>query len=225
MASRRRKYGKRAGAFVREEMHSLRRGSTHVRSPEQAVAVGLSRARAAGVRVPLKNPKLTLKQAQYESAALGFSITRNVYGEYVVRPIGQTGLPLRVYYTSDLDDALGTARAEARQRGISVKGNPPESFNVSVTYDVVSPESAEVGDFEETGFEREPEDMTLRDTISLIRNYAPFDSPQVRGTSLTLYQADGDTNYRTGEVTRYAVHVEASTHNITRLLTFIRKYL
>lgn len=54
---KKRRYGKRAGEFVREEMHALRRGSTHVRSAAQAVAAGLSRARAAGVRVPLPNAR------------------------------------------------------------------------------------------------------------------------------------------------------------------------
>lgn len=50
------RYGKRAGAFVAAEMRSMRRGSRRVRSPAQAVVVGLARARRAGVRVPRKNP-------------------------------------------------------------------------------------------------------------------------------------------------------------------------
>jgi hypothetical protein len=44
----------RAGEYVREEMHSLKRGSSHVKSRKQAIAVGLSRARKKGVRVPRK---------------------------------------------------------------------------------------------------------------------------------------------------------------------------
>jgi hypothetical protein len=41
-----------AGEFVREEMHSLRQGtSRHVKSARQAIAVGLSEARRAGVKV------------------------------------------------------------------------------------------------------------------------------------------------------------------------------
>lgn len=53
--TRRRRYGKRAGQFVREEMHRVGR-SAHVRTSKQAIAVGLSRARRAGVRVPQGNP-------------------------------------------------------------------------------------------------------------------------------------------------------------------------
>lgn len=52
-----RRYGRRAGQYVREEMHRLGK-SAHVRSRSEAVAVGLSRARRAGVRVPRANPSV-----------------------------------------------------------------------------------------------------------------------------------------------------------------------
>jgi hypothetical protein len=41
-----------AGEFVREEMHKIRRGAHGARSPEQAIAIGLSEARRAGVDLP-----------------------------------------------------------------------------------------------------------------------------------------------------------------------------
>jgi uncharacterized protein DUF6496 len=41
-----------AGEFVREEMHRIRRGEHGARSPEQAIAIGLSEARRAGVVLP-----------------------------------------------------------------------------------------------------------------------------------------------------------------------------
>jgi hypothetical protein len=44
-----------AGEFVREEMEHIREGKHGARSPEQAIAIGLSKARRAGV--PLKPPK------------------------------------------------------------------------------------------------------------------------------------------------------------------------
>jgi hypothetical protein len=44
-----------AGEFVHEEMEHIRRGKHGARSPEQAIAIGLSKARRAGV--PLKPPK------------------------------------------------------------------------------------------------------------------------------------------------------------------------
>jgi hypothetical protein len=39
-----------AGEFVREEIHHIREGKHGARSTEQAIAIGLSKARRAGVR-------------------------------------------------------------------------------------------------------------------------------------------------------------------------------
>ena len=41
-----------AGEFVREEFHHVREGKHGARSPEQAIAIGLSKARRAGVNLP-----------------------------------------------------------------------------------------------------------------------------------------------------------------------------
>jgi hypothetical protein len=41
-----------AGEFVREEMEHIREGEHGARSPEQAIAIGLSKARRAGVKLP-----------------------------------------------------------------------------------------------------------------------------------------------------------------------------
>ena len=41
-----------AGEFVREEMHGLKEGEGAARSPQQAIAIGLSEARRAGVDLP-----------------------------------------------------------------------------------------------------------------------------------------------------------------------------
>jgi hypothetical protein len=44
-----------AGEFVREEFHHVREGKHGARSPQQAIAIGLSKARRAGVK--LRAPK------------------------------------------------------------------------------------------------------------------------------------------------------------------------
>ena len=44
-----------AGEFVREEMEHIREGKHGARSPQQAIAIGLSKARRAGV--PLEPPR------------------------------------------------------------------------------------------------------------------------------------------------------------------------
>jgi hypothetical protein len=41
-----------AGEFVREEMDHIREGKHGARSPKQAIAIGLSKARRAGVKLP-----------------------------------------------------------------------------------------------------------------------------------------------------------------------------
>ncbi len=40
-----------AGEFVREEVHHVRRGKHGARSAKQAIAIGLSKARRAGVKL------------------------------------------------------------------------------------------------------------------------------------------------------------------------------
>jgi len=47
-----------AGEFVREEIHHVREGKHGARSPQQAIAIGLSKARRAGIKVP-RAPKGT----------------------------------------------------------------------------------------------------------------------------------------------------------------------
>src|SRR5260370_16637353 len=58
-----------AGEFVREEIDKIRHGEHGARSPEQAIAIGLSKARRAGValRPPrkTKGKASTRKSAQY----------------------------------------------------------------------------------------------------------------------------------------------------------------
>jgi hypothetical protein len=41
-----------AGEYVREEMHHKKRGKHPVKSRKQAIAIGLSKARRSGVKVP-----------------------------------------------------------------------------------------------------------------------------------------------------------------------------
>src|ERR1700691_3962731 len=45
-----------AGEFVREEFHHIREGKHGARSAKQAIAIGLSKARRAGVELPPPAP-------------------------------------------------------------------------------------------------------------------------------------------------------------------------
>lgn len=55
-----------AGEFVREEMEHIREGKHGARSTEQAIAIGLSKARRAGVKLP--SPPASAKASTKESA-------------------------------------------------------------------------------------------------------------------------------------------------------------
>lgn len=61
-----------AGEFVREEIHHIREGKHGARSTKQAIAIGLSKARRAGVKLPRPpasaKPR-TKKSAEYASRA------------------------------------------------------------------------------------------------------------------------------------------------------------
>ena len=56
-----------AGEFVREEMHHIREGKHGARSSKQAIAIGLSKARRAGVK--LGTPKRGASKRTREQAA------------------------------------------------------------------------------------------------------------------------------------------------------------
>ena len=61
-----------AGEYVREEIEHVREGKHGARSPEQAIAIGLSKARRDGVKVPPPKKgrayEATRKQARRDSA-------------------------------------------------------------------------------------------------------------------------------------------------------------
>src|SRR5690242_14665615 len=73
-AERDRRRGKsastQAGEFVREEIHHIREGKHGARSTKQAIALGLSKARRAGVKLPArKGSKSTRQHASRDAAA------------------------------------------------------------------------------------------------------------------------------------------------------------
>ena len=61
-----------AGEFVREEMHHIREGKNGAANTKQAIAIGLSKARRAGVELPQPSGRntseSTRKQARRDSA-------------------------------------------------------------------------------------------------------------------------------------------------------------
>jgi hypothetical protein len=57
-----------AGEFVREEIHHVREGKHGARSTKQAIAIGLSKARRAGVKLPPPKKGTVSKRARKQAA-------------------------------------------------------------------------------------------------------------------------------------------------------------
>ena len=58
-----------AGEFVREEMHHVREGKHGARSSKQAIAIGLSKARRAGVKLPRRRGRSTAASKQHTASS------------------------------------------------------------------------------------------------------------------------------------------------------------
>ncbi len=68
-----------AGEFIREEMDHVREGKHGARSAKQAIAIGLSKARRAGVKLPLPTEGTASTRTQKQAArdtAKGSSSTK-----------------------------------------------------------------------------------------------------------------------------------------------------
>jgi hypothetical protein len=73
-----------AGEFVREEMHHIRAGKHGARSTKQAIAIGLSKARRAGVKLGAPSAKKTSANTRRKAAA------DTVRGRSPGRPVSRT---------------------------------------------------------------------------------------------------------------------------------------
>jgi hypothetical protein len=60
-----------AGEFVREEMDHLREGKHGARSPQQAIAIGLSKARRAGIKLPPPKGSASTREKAAEDEKAG----------------------------------------------------------------------------------------------------------------------------------------------------------
>lgn len=62
-----------AGEFVREEIHHIREGKHGATSSKQAIAIGLSKARRAGVKLPPPKGSSSLRKKAAQDSAAGES--------------------------------------------------------------------------------------------------------------------------------------------------------
>lgn len=70
-----------AGAFVEEEMHHVREGKHGAKNTKQAIAIGLSKARQSGVKIPDASGKRTSISGSGRIAKKATSAKRSHAGE------------------------------------------------------------------------------------------------------------------------------------------------
>lgn len=85
------------------------------------------------------------------------------------------------------------------------------TYNISVTYEVVTDESAEQGDVAERGYEREREDFDENEVQRLVREYG-FSEP----SSTRLDSASALGQWRTADPGRLCRHCQDGTHQDAR---------
>jgi Family of unknown function (DUF6496) len=108
-----------AGEFVKEEMDHVREGKHGARSPQQAIAIGLSKARRAGVKLPApkkgKVSERTRRQAARDTAK-GSSARKHAPSRKRSRAVSGA-LKREGRAAASHSALLSQARSSARKRG------------------------------------------------------------------------------------------------------------
>lgn len=85
-------------------------------------------------------------------------------------------------------------------------------FLVSKTYNIITPESVENGDFAESGFEYKNLEMDLRSLIDEIK-----DGGFTENAGRWLSTPDPERDFQTGEEIYYNLHIETTPKNYDRI--------
>jgi hypothetical protein len=121
-----------AGEFVREEFHHIRQGKHGARSAQQAIAIGLSKARRAGVKLPVPKSgpskirhqaERDLEHGKHPQASVSPRRSRAVLG--VLKEEGHRAASSRAISRQTRQAARRrspSARSQAAQRGVHTKG-------------------------------------------------------------------------------------------------------
>jgi hypothetical protein len=98
------------------------------------------------------------------------------------------------------------------------------TFTYSITYQIVSPESAENGDFEETGFKVKDENGTLAEIAEICEKEG---ISEIEGAAW-LYSIDPEHNidfFEKGHEKTYSLHIKGQGYNDKHILEAIADYL
>jgi hypothetical protein len=106
-----------AGEFVREEIHHIREGKHGARSAKQAIAIGLSKARRAGVDLPPPKEGTTSAETRRKAASDSAKGTRSARKPSTRRSRGTRQALKREGHSAASPTALARqARSTARKR-------------------------------------------------------------------------------------------------------------
>jgi len=84
-----------AGEFVREEIHHVREGKHGATSPKQVIAIGLSKARRAGVKLPLPPAGTKRKTKQRATGARRTAASRRALAQQAKTAARRRSSPAR----------------------------------------------------------------------------------------------------------------------------------
>lgn len=94
-------------------------------------------------------------------------------------------------------------------------------FNVTMAYEIVTPESARRGEVDEAGFVFRDEPMSLFDTADLLRTCVEVSCWPVRGpedlTGREWASTEPESDWDTGAVERQSIHVSRIDRDTTGL--------
>lgn len=105
-----------AGEFVREEMHHIRQGKHGARSTKQAIAIGLSKARRSGVKLP--RPPASAKAKTKQSAK--YASRAAAHGRRRLSPRRSRAISRALKRESRGAAAPGALARQARSRPASI---------------------------------------------------------------------------------------------------------
>lgn len=90
----------------------------------------------------------------------------------------------------------------------------------SKTYEIITPESALHGDFEESGFEFENVEITTDQAVEMVQETLGYFEGV--GSFPTIYGTDAEQDLD-GTVTAYALHFEGTEFELARLKALLEK--
>ncbi len=95
------------------------------------------------------------------------------------------------------------------------------AFRVSKTYSTVSPESAERGDFCDSGYVYENKACSLHEVLELVADHGCFDNFQDNGIYQDLYQIEREIDYSNAHETSECLHISGPR----RAMKILNKYI